>query len=324
MTTSGIYSFNVSRNEVIRQAMLNLLALDPDENPTDREISDCAFLLNMIVKQWQGNNDFGKGLKVWTRRRGHLYLNSAGYQYLLGPSGTGWAPDASYATTSTSAAANAAATAIQVASTTGIATGYHIGVIYQASGGPLTYLWTTVVSVVGSTVNLTDPLPGDVAAGAIVVAYQTTATQPIVLESVVLRDDQGNDIPVRVLRTVQDYDILPAKTNPSNISDPGAVYLEFQLENSNLFTDVAAAADVTKHLVFTYLEAVMDITDPADNPEFPQEYFLALVWELANQACSMFGATWTQDMQAKYEMATAIAKKKDPEVSTTFFQPGED
>lgn len=320
MSTSGTYSFSVTRDQLNRQAMLNLEKLDPDEDPTPREFSDLTFLLNMIVKQWQGKSDYGQGLKVWTRRRGHLYLSGTQYQYLLGPGATGWAPDAAFASTTTATAAAQAASAVVVASATGIAQNYVIGVLLSTGA----YQWTTVASVAGTTVNLSAPLTAPVGSGSIVVAYALVATQPIELESVILRDSSNNDTPVRILRTTQDYDLLPAKTNPANISDPGAVYLEFQLTNSNLFLDVAGASDTTKHLVLTYMEAIQDITNPNDNPEFPQEYFLALSWELANQASSMFGVAWSQDMQAKYDKAVSIGKRKDPEVTTIFFQSGDE
>lgn len=320
MATSGTYSFSVTRDQLIRQAMLNLQKLDGDEDPTSAEASDLAFMLNLVVKQCQGKSDFGSGLKVWTRRRGHLYLSMVQFQYLLGPAGVGWAPDASYATTTAAQAAAQGASSIIVTSATGIALGYVIGVIL-ATGE---YQWMTVASVAGTTINLNAPLTAAVGGGAIVVAYQLVATQPLDIETVSLRDQFNNDTPVRLLRTVQDYDLLPAKTQPQNISDPGAIYYEFQLTNSNLFLDVAGASDVTKHLVITYMEAIQDITNPNDNPEFPQEYFNYLAWELANQASAMFGVIWTEDLQKKYDKATAIAKNKSAEVTTIFFQPGED
>ena len=76
MATSGTYSFGVTKYDIIRQAMLNIGKLDPVEAPTAEEMDDCSRLLNMMCKQWMGKTDFAPGLKVWTRKRGHLLLSN--------------------------------------------------------------------------------------------------------------------------------------------------------------------------------------------------------------------------------------------------------
>jgi len=317
MSTSGTYAFTVTRDQIIRQAMLEIGRLDPDEVPTANETNDCAFKLNMIVKQWQGKGDFGPGLKVWTRKHGNLFLRSTTGKYTVGPSATGWT--LSNVATTTVAAAGPGAGSITVASAAGIVIGYSIGV--ELTSGDL--FWTTVSNVVGAAITLNSVLPSASPLGAQVFCYQTTAQQPVLIETVVLRDNQGNDTPVRLL-TVQDYDNLPSKVNPTNISDPAAIYYEFQLGNSNLYTDVAGAQDVTKYLVITFMEPVQDFNQALDNPYYPQEYYLALTWGLAKEICPMFKGVWTPLMESLYTAAIAIAKKKDPERLTIFFQPGND
>jgi hypothetical protein len=317
MTTSGVYAFTVNRDQVIRQAMLNIRKLDPDESPTPRETTDCTFVLNMMVKQWMAKADFSPGLKIWTRRRGHLFLHNNQYQYTVGPGATGWT--LTYVSPTTTVASNSGTAAITVSSPTGIATNYFIGI--ETSAGDL--FWTTVLSVVGSVVNLNANLPANVSIGAQVFAYQTVATQPVVIETAVLRDIFNQDIPLRYL-TIQDYDMLPSKTDPTNISDPGAILYEFGLTNSNLFIDVAGAQDVTKHIVLTYMEAIQDFVNPTDTPEYPQEWFLALCWGLAKEITPMFHANWDMLMQNNFERSLITAQRKDSERRTEFFQPGND
>jgi hypothetical protein len=157
----------------------------------------------------------------------------------------------------------------------------------------------------------------------VVFDYATTATQPVVIEDVFLRDIYNSDTPLKKL-TVQEYDYNPSKTNPQFISDPTAVYYEFQLTNSYLFTDCAAANDTSKHICITYLEAVQDVTNPNDNTVYPQEWFLPLCWGLAKNAAPMFRAPWTANMESSYKESLAIAQKKEPERSMMYFAPGED
>ena len=313
MSTSGTYTFTVNRDQLIRLAMLNIGKLDDTETPTAQEVSDCSTVLNMLVKQWQGKADFAPGLKVWTRRRGYLFLNSTTGQYTVGPGGTGWTNSFVHPTVTTSTAAGA--TVIGVSSATGVVAGYNIG-IEQGDGS---LFWTTVSTVVGTTVTLAAALTQAVAPGAQVYCYQTTGTQPVVVETALLRDNTGNDTPLNLM-TVQDYDYLPNKAAAVNPADPTAIYYEFQLTNSNLFTDCAQANDVTKYIVLTYLEAVQDLNSPSDNFEYPQEWYLALAWGLSKQICPMFNVPWTQIMDGNYKESLAIAQHKDKEISTMYFQ----
>lgn len=318
MTTSGSFSFTVNRDQTIRQAMLNIGKLDELENPTAQDITDCNFVLNMLIKQWMGRTDFAPGLKIYKRKWGYLFLNNATNKYTVGPGGTGWTN--TFVRPVTTATSLSGSNSITVASATGIAATYNIGI--QLNTGAL--FWTTVLNVVGTTVTLNANLTAQVNSGAQVFCYQTTAQQPLNIETVVLRDNQNQDTPLRVMRTVQDYANLPNKNDVTNISDPTAIYYEFQLTNSNLYTDCGAAQDVTKYLVISYMEPVQDMVNPADTFEYPQECFLALTWGLSKQIAPMYNMPWTQVMEANYMAAVMIAGHKDPEVSTMYFQPGED
>lgn len=317
MTTSGVYSFSVSRDEIIRESMLNIGRLDETEVPSAQETTDCARKLNLLVKQWQGQADGAPGLKTWTRRHGHLFLSSITGQYTVGPGAVGWTN--SYVSTTTVSAAAGAQAVVIVNSSAGMNVGDYFGL--ELDSGNL--FWGTIFSIAGTTITLNTNLPSSSAANNIVFTYTVTAQQPVVMETVVLRDSDNNDTPIRLL-TVQEYDYLPSKTNPDFVADPATIYYEFQLTNSQLFTDCAAAQDVTKHLAITYMEAVQDFVNPNDTPEYPQEWFLALAWGLAKQIAPMFNAPWTQNMQSNYDEAVTIARKKEPERTAMFFQPGED
>ena len=318
MTTSGTYSFTVTRDDVIITSMQFLGKLGEGELPTATETSDQARVLNMLTKQWMGKSDFAPGLKVFTRRRGYLFLSATSGQYLVGPSATGWANSF---VNPTAAAAAAGQPSIVVSSVIGVVIGYNIGVACGSSGE---LFWTTVLNVVGTTVTLNANLPSGVVAGASVYCYQAAGTQPQVVETAVLRDSSNQDTPLRVMRSIEEYDSLPNKADPTNIADPIAIYPEFQLGTSNLFTDCGAASDTSKYIVITYMEATQDFNNPLDNPEYPQEWYLALAWGLAKNSHSMFQVSWTVGMESSYKEALAIAQHKDPEVTAAFFQCGDE
>lgn len=320
-TTSGQYTVfagTVTRDTIITQALKNIGKLDPFDTPDPVDVADCALALNMLIKQRQGRADMSPGLKVWTRRRGHLFLSGTTGQYLVGPGAVGWTEN--YVQSSLSATALAGASSVQLIPTTGIFAGNTIGI--ETDGG--TIQWTTIQSVSGNTVFLNALTAGRMGVGAQVIVYAVTAQQPVTIETAILRDADLNDVPMRIIRDVQTYDALPQKANPQNSSDPVAIYYENQLGNGLLFTDCGASNDVTKHLVLTYLEPIQDMNNPLDAPEFPVEFTLALVWLLSEQIAPQFFKVWTPAMEKLKNDAVGIAFRKDPELRSDFFMCGED
>lgn len=317
MATSGTYSFGVTKYEIVRQAMLNIGKLDPMETPTANEMQDCSFVLNMLCKQWMGKTDFAPGLKVWTRKRGHLLLSNTAGNYTIGPTAQGWTND--LGVTTTTAAASAGAGAVVVSSAAGITTSSTVAVYLDS--GALHY--SGVSSVAGSTVNLAVVLPSSAASGNQVFSYTTAAQNPKDIETAVLRDVNNTDSPLDIM-TVQDYDYLPNKADPNYFGDPTAIYFERGLDSSTVYTDVGAAIDTRSHIVITYQEPIQDMTNNADEPYYPQEWYLALCWGLSEQITPMFRANWTEKMESLKANAMAIARQGDAERSSLYYQPGED
>ena len=329
MASSGTYTFTVTRDQILNQSGLNLGKLGEGQSLTPAEISDMSFLLNMIVKQWQGKADGAVGLKTFTRRHGDLFLQASTGQYLVGPAAQGWCaagPQAlgdPFVSPTLATTAVAGATSITLTSGTGIVAGSNVGVLLDSG----TIQWTTAfASPIGNVLTLNAALASQASVNAQVFSYITAnqGQQPIIVESCVLRDVYGEDIPIRIMRDVKEYSALPSKRDPNNISDPVAIYVEQQLFNSVLYTDCAGAQDPSKHLVIDYMEAVQDFNSSTDNPEFPQEWFLPITWELSKQAAPMFRAVWTENMEENWKLAVAIARRKEPETSVMYFQVGDD
>ena len=317
MALSNSYSFLVNRDQIIRAALIFGGKLEESEIPSAQEVTDCSMFLNMLVKQWQGKADFAPGLKSWTRRRGFLYLSGSTGSYLVGPTATGWTNN--FLTTTTSGINLAGQPVINVISSSTMTVGDSIGVQVLNSS---TLFWSTILNIASTAVTLSGNLPNDSAAGSVVYNYTTAAQNPVVIESALLRDSFGNDVPVRSMN-VHEYDGLSAKNSPTNQSDPSFYYYEYQLSNSLLYTDVAGAQDVTKYLVLTYMEPEQDMNSATDNPAYPQEWYLPLALGLAKLISPVFNFPWNAVMESSYNTALAIAQKKEPENITSYFQCGE-
>jgi hypothetical protein len=318
MSTSGTYTFTVTRDDIIREAMLNCGKLGESETPTAQEVTDCARKLNMMVKQWMGRLDFAPGLKIWTRRTGELFLDQTKNQYNLGPSGDNWTTSPN--SRQTTAAASLGASSITVSNIANATNGDFIGI--QLSTGNLQ--WTTINGAPsGSTINLAATLTASVASGAYVYNYTTKAQRPLEIETAYLRDNFNSDTPLKTI-TKQDYDLLPSKQQIGYLTDPTLVYYEAQLTNGILYTDVTGAFDVTKRIRIGFLEPIQDFNNPLDNPEYPQEWFMALCWGLTKQIAPMFNVPFTKDMEENLIGAVSSARESYPQISSLFFQPGTD
>jgi hypothetical protein len=326
MATSGSYTFSVQMTDIVREAMLNIGKLGESEQPSAQEYTDCGRKLNMLVKQWQGKTDFAPGLKMWTRRIGALLLSVAHpLPYQVGPTTSdNWTLVSGLLDTATTASSLSGTSTVTLSSITAlngttVANGWFIAVQIASTGD----LFSTTVNgaPAGLVVTLNATLPGNVSAGAQVFAYQTKASQPIVIDAAYLRDSASNDVPMDFM-TVQDYARLPSKMQPQFVTDPYKLYFEFQLGNANIFLDCYGAADTTKFIVMNYREAVQDFVNTTDNPELPQEWYRPLCWGLTKEIAPMFNKQFSADMATNLAESLAFAQQKDADTTTLYFQPG--
>ena len=319
MTTSGTVTYSTSRTKIISLAMKNIGKLGEEESPTASEGVDVGDFLNMMLKNWMARADFAPGLKLWKRRRADLYFEESSNSFNLGPSGGHWT-ETSYSRTLT--AASPAADTTLSCSITNATSGDYIGI--ELDSGAIH--WTTINGAPsGSTITITAAIPtGETASsGNYVFNYTTKANRPDSIEAVVLRDVNGDDVPVRIM-TMEDYFALPTKADTTATSDPSAVYYEAQLTNGTLYLDVGGVQDVTKKLVISWMEPIEDMTAAADELDMPQVWYLPVVLGLSKLICPMFNGVWSQDNETNYMAALLGAREAYPETTSAHFQPGVD
>jgi len=326
-STSGTYVFSVTRDLVIRMAMLTNGALGEGENPTAAEISDCANVLNMLVKQWMGNTDFAPGLKVWTRKRAVLFLSQTQYTYQVGQtspdnwveSTTGLSFPNLYGQTTLTAPVAGGGTVLPVSSVAQFNIGDYVGILVNGN-----IFWTTVSAIGANSITIPGSgLSAAALANAYVWNYTNKAVRPLSLIACVLRDINTNDVPIRFM-TVERYESLPTKAMPTNLGDPTAILYESRFKtqqpNGRIFLDVGGAQDVTKRLWVTYLAPVEDLNNPGDAVDYPQQWYLPLMLKLSQLTCGMFEVTWSRENETALNDALAIARQADPSTTDAFFE----
>lgn len=71
MATSGSTDFSLTRNEIIKTALLNIGIIGEGESPNATQYSDAAVMLNMIVKAWQAD-----GMPAWAMKQTAVTLTA--------------------------------------------------------------------------------------------------------------------------------------------------------------------------------------------------------------------------------------------------------
>lgn len=270
MATSGSINYSVSRDDIITEALEQLSVIGEGESPSTAQLTSLGRTLNMMVKAWQGD-----GLNLFALQRVYVFLQKDTHEYSLDNS-IGHLTT-SFTRTTTSSSAVSGASTIEVTSAAGIADTYYIGI--ELDSGSLQ--WTTVSGApAGTTVTLTDTLTGDVSSGATVYVYQTKASRPMKIMNAIIRDGVNNtDIEIDIVSR-QEYIAMPNKTSDGQVN---MVYYDPQVGTGKLYT-WPETNSVDDYLVLWVQRTLEDFDASIDEPDFPQEWFLPLAYNLAKYA----------------------------------------
>lgn len=305
MTTSGTATFTQNRNQIINRAARLVGAIASGETPTANTTQDFSDALNAMVKSWQSS-----GIHLWTISEGVLFPQPNQAQYGLGGTTTDHATT-TFTQTTLSAGASSGATSISVASVTGIANGYSIGVVL-ASGS---VFWTTVNGAPsGTTVTLTSGLSGAANSAAVVLAYQTAIDRPLrIVSSRRFNYASLIDTPMNPMLSRLDYRDLPNKLATGT---PTQAFYDPQLGTGQLYI-WPLLTNATDAVKFTWYRQIQDFNAAANTPDFPQEWINTLTFNLAYTMAPEFGVPTAQygmiKEQAAMSLDLAMGFDKEPE-----------
>lgn len=324
MTTSGTVTFSVSRDQILSLALQSVGVMALTDTTSSTSFTDnsttVALWLNMLVKQWSGRSDFAPGLKMWSRKLGYLFLQTATSDFTLGPTTTDTGTTNKFASayTYTTLSANAALAAgtITVASITGLSSTDRIGI--KLTSGAIQ--WTTINGAPsGSTVTLTNTLTGAAASGNSVYSYPTAnqSRMPIEILSVDFRDTSNNDVFMTKM-LLSEYEAIPSKTTAGT---PSRYYFKNTLVDGTISLDYQPS-DVDHVLRIVYLSPIEDFNAAADTPDYPQAWYLPLAFGTAYVIAPSFGRQdLMPSLKALRDEALAIAKNAIPETTKLYYQP---
>jgi hypothetical protein len=312
MTTSGVSTFEITQSDLITDAMMASGALANAETCPGDEYAAVLRTLNMMVKAWSaGANPTARGLKMWARKSGTLILQKNQASYSLGP--TGDHASASVVKTTLTANSPTSDTTLTVASITGISNGDIIGVILDSGS----VHWTTVNGAPGSSiVTITTGLTSAAASGNRVFAYTTILQRPLEIISMLIRDEDGNDQALGEM-LLGDYESLGRKDQDGT---PSRFYFENQLTDAKIYFDFEPS-DVSQTIEFVYRRPLDDMVSTGDSPDFPQEWYEALKYNLAVRIATEYSLAVSQDLMTLAQLSLAEANSFYPETSNLYFEP---
>ena len=276
MAVSTSSNFNLTKQQIITDALMLVGAAGAEDTPSSVDVSIAGRYLDSLIKSWEA-----EGCGLWAQTEATLFLDAGTVSYTLGGSSSSHIADVVVETT-TSAASVSGATTVTATIVTGMTVGDVIGIILDDA----TLQWTTIDAINTGTkvITLHTALTDDVASGNRIYTYTTTIHRPYDVHQVRYRKDGDID---RVLEKLHraDYFALPQK---STSSTPTSYYYDTQLSYGTLY--LWPAADTTAgRIKLTYQRALEDMDAATDNPDFPQEWLLALVYNLAVLLAPIYG-----------------------------------
>lgn len=263
MATSGSTDFNRTRNELLTGALRLIGKSGRGKTASAADIDDASEALEMMVKAWQAS-----GIHLWKMKQATLFVDKGTASYSF-PGGN---CTHSFVETTMKVAGVATDSTIDVNSISGMTAGDFIGI--ELDDG--TVQWTTINGAPsGDTVTLTAALTGASAISNVVYAYTTKIVRPLrVIEA---RRKDTSDVQIDVVSRNEYFD-LPNKTDNGSINQ---VYYDPQLTTGKFYI-WPTGNTATDKVEIDLMLPIEDFDSSNINPDFPQEWLLALKWNLAS------------------------------------------
>lgn len=308
MTLSGSTNLTYTRDELIAEALALLNVYASGETIATADYTTCAVTLENMIKFWSS-----LGIGVHKNLEIAIFQSYGGYSYDIGPSGDHAA--VTYVKTEVKTAAVAGASTLVVDSITGITNGDYIGI--ELDDG--TVQWTTVNGVPsGYTITLTAVLTDTVAVDNHVYTYTTKASRPLSISNP--RIHYGSDDTEIGLRidTRSEYLNIPDKTSSGEALE---VFYDPALTDGKLYV-WPACGDVKNWLVVTAKVQFDDFDSSSGSPDFPQEWFVPITYNLAVMVAPKFKVSPSDIVVTMARDSLAACRNLDKQYDAVYMRPG--
>lgn len=294
MATSSSVDFSMTRNEIIQDALSSIGVLGSEESIQNSDLEIGSRALNRLIKSWES-----KAIHIWKRTEALLFVQASQSKYTLGTGTTDHCTE-TFVSTTLSANAATSATSLTITSTTGMTVGDYIGILLDSGA----FHWTTITAI-PSTVTITTALPSAATSGNNVFTYTTNISKPLYIYNARRYDmDSETEIQMNNL-AYDDYMNLPNKNTDSG-SEPFSYMYNRNLNNGDFYV-WPQPGTVGSLVKLTYAKPIQDFDSATDTPDLPQEWYDAVVLNLAVKLAHMYGKASGQTYAAlKVEAKEAL------------------
>lgn len=308
MATSSNYDFAVTATNLITDALVISGVIRAGHTISSAQETTGLRALNLMIKAWQGES-----IGMWLNKEIALFQTYETYSYDIGPSGDH--ATASWVKQELASAAASGASTITVDDDDGISAADIIGV--ELDSGVID--WDVVSGTPASDIiTLTSTLDGAAAVDNHVYTYTSLTQRPLELIEVRLVREDGTEIPLEIVSRTE-YMALSDKDAPGT---PNQVYYESTLTNGKLST-WPACGNVKEYIKLTGKYPLEDFDAAANNADFPQEWFEAIVYNLAVRLAPQFDKVLDKATLILAIQLKDIASDFDREQASVYFDIGD-
>jgi len=191
--------------------------------------------------------------------------------------------------------------------------GPHVGI--ELDSGAMQ--WTWAAAALTTTITLADGATSAAAVDNHVYIYNEEIQRPLEISNVTLQMASGYERPLNLI-TRDEYKRLPNKTDTGSAN---CVYYE-PLRTNGKMSVWLACSDVQEYIKFTARIPIEDFDASTEDPDFPQEWLLALSWNLAVLIAPKFEKVLSQQFEAKAFGFKKLVSEFDREQGSVYFQVG--
>lgn len=290
MAVSGVFTFDLTLNELLEESFDRLQIGADGETLTGDMQKRGKRSLNLMIKEWEQ-----QGIHLWSYTEGVLFLQvgQASYDFSIANVTN------EFFETTLAADAAISATSITVVSDAEMLVGDNIGIILADNN----IQWTTIASLPGSeVVNINDALTGAANSGSFVRNYRGTFIPVKRVLDVRRREGSDYEIPI-VFESRKDYFNLPNKEQQGT---PIQAYYQRGRDNGTMFLWNTPSSSIPV-INFTYERALQIMVNGTDTLDFPQEFQEAVIANLAVKLIPKYGASVELAQELKLWAAESLS-----------------
>lgn len=279
MATSGSIDFKKTGDQIIIAAFGKLGVYGQGRTPSASDMDIGRTNLNIMIKKW-----ITEGLHLWCREEGILFLQKNIGEYIISSDDLQMTmPCAKVSDTIISQLTSNAASGtitLNLLSSTNINIGDRVGVVLKDN----TAYWTTVDTIPNNTtITLDSPLPNDATRLSLVYIVKNLLSKPLRIDNCRLTQgldrEEGPTLSEILMAPMaySQYQNLTTKT----VNGQSNQYSYLPQRDTGKLLLWPRPDSASQRINFTYERMIEDIDNVADDFDFPQEWYAALLWQLA-------------------------------------------